>query len=154
MKKVRGFEIVSEQFLKNPLEETLLPVRSDNRSAGYDFYSKQTKKINPGEQHYFYTDVKAYMKEDEYLSIHVRSSIGIKSGLMLSNTTGIIDSSYYSNESNDGNIIVCLKNTSDKPVLVRHGDRIAQGIFSKYLISDIDNSLSTKRTGGVGSSGL
>ena len=149
----RGFEIVKDSHLKNKEIETTLPTRSDNRSAGYDFYSKETVEIEPGNQHFFFTDVKAFMEEDELLSIHVRSSIGIKTGLSLANTTGIIDSSYYENEDNDGNIIICLKNNSDHTVIIQENDRIAQGVFSKYLVTYDDNPLKNKRSGGIGSSG-
>ena len=45
------------------------------------------------------------MQEGEVLELYVRSSIGIKKNLMLKNLTAIIDSDYYENESNDGNIV-------------------------------------------------
>ena len=98
--KIRGFEEVNKEMKKFD-EGTTLPKRSDSKSAGYDFYSKETAVIQPGEQHLFWTDVKAYMLDDEVLSLYVRSSIGIKQGLTLANTVGIIDSSYYSNPDND-----------------------------------------------------
>lgn len=152
MTKIRGFEQVNEKSLKND-SKTILPTRSDNRSAGYDFYSKETQTIQPGEKHLFWTDVKSFMQSDEFLAIHVRSSIGIKAGLMLANTTGIIDSSYYENKSNDGNIGICLYNNSDFPVVIKKDDRIAQGIFTKYLTIDNEEVLNTERKGGIGSSG-
>lgn len=152
MTKIRGFEQVNEKSLKND-SKTILPTRSDNRSAGYDFYSKETQTIQPGEKHLFWTDVKSFMQPDEFLAIHVRSSIGIKAGLMLANTTGIIDSSYYENKSNDGNIGICLYNNSDFPVVVKKDDRIAQGIFTKYLTVDNEEVLNIERKGGIGSSG-
>lgn len=151
--KQRGFEEVSEIFMKHRPVETTLPVRADRRSAGYDFYSKESVVLKPGESHLFWTDVKAYMLEDEVLEVHVRSSIGIKKGITLANTTGIIDSSYYSNPSNDGNIGICLKNTSNEAVMIKKNERIAQGIFKKYLVIDNDETLNENRNGGFGSSG-
>ena len=97
----RGFLEVKPEHKKIKDVETRPPVRSDYESAGYDFYSKETVEIQPNEQYLFWTDVKAYMLSDESLSIHVRSSIGIKTGLTLANTTGIIDGSYFENEDND-----------------------------------------------------
>lgn len=91
LKRKRGFEEVETQFLKHQEATTILPVRGDKGSAGYDFYSKESVTIQPGESHLFWTDVCAYMQEDEVLLIHVRSSVGIKKGLMLKNTTGVID---------------------------------------------------------------
>ncbi|MDG0860356.1 dCTP deaminase domain-containing protein [Staphylococcus equorum] len=150
--QVRGFEEVSSDYKKHD-SKTIIPTRSDNKSAGYDFHSKELIEIQPGEQHLIWTDIKVYMLPSEVLTIHIRSSVGIKTGLQLANTTGIIDSSYYGNGSNDGNIGICLKNTSEFPVVIQEGDRIAQGIFSRYLTTDNDSPISSTRSGGIGSSG-
>lgn len=149
---VRGFKEVHKDHKKRS-QYTILPVRGDVGSAGYDFYSKETVTIQPGEQHLFWTDVKAYMQQDEVLHVHIRSSVGVKKGLVLSNSVSVVDSSYFSNPSNDGNIGICLKNTTDVPVKILEDERIAQGIFSKYLVADEDNALHAKRSGGFGSSG-
>ena len=149
----RGFEIIKDEHRKHSDIEIQLPTRGDSRSAGYDFYSNETVVLQPKQSHLFWTDVKSYMLDDEVLSIHVRSSIGTKKDLMLKNTTGIIDSSYYENVSNDGNIGICLINMGDKIQKIEKGERIAQGIFTKYLIADDDICLKLERTGGFGSSG-
>ena len=73
---------------------------------------------------------------------------------MLKNTTGIVDSDYYSNESNDGNIGLALYNTTDEAVVIQKGERLVQGIFMKYLTVDNDTFLKEKRTGGIGSTGV
>lgn len=150
---VRGFEEVTESHRKFPESATFLPRRADKRSAGYDFFAKESISIQPYEKHVFWTDVKAYMLEDEVLKVYVRSSLGIKYGVRLVNQTGIIDASYYSNTSNDGNIGICLQNHSEAAVVINAGDRIAQGIFSKYLEADDDMTLASERAGGFGSSG-
>lgn len=175
--KIRGFEVVTDRHRKNWSENPIgsdddersfevgdkvvnlysptirLPRRSDGRSAGYDFYTPVEFRIDPGEKVLVFTDIKAYMQPNEVLIIHPRSSSGTKHNLMLSNTTGIIDSSYYENESNDGNIGIGLRNIGDKTVLYRVGDRFAQGIFTQYLTTDDDSPISDVRTGGYGSSG-
>lgn len=153
MKRQRGFEEVKKEFLKNPSKETKMPVRSDGRSAGCDFFAKETVTIKPNQTYLFWTDVKAYMFPNEFLYLVVRSSIGVKKNLMLKNTNGIIDSSYYGNPSNDGNIGICLYNYGDKAVTIEEGERIAQGIFLEYLMPDSDNTLNKERKGGFGSSG-
>lgn len=155
---MRKFEVVKKEALKFPALETKLPERADNRSAGYDFYSKEEKILNPGEFHTFWTDVKAQMYYDNVLKLYPRSGNGVKKGLVLRNGTGIIDPSYYGNMSNDGNIGICLVNTGTEVVLIAEGDRIAQGVFNRYLITDDDRFLkgkekSVERTGGFGSSG-
>lgn len=146
LKRVRGFEEVEPQFLKHN-NTTILPVRGDKGSAGYDFYSKETVTIQPGESHLFWTDVCAYMQEDEVLKLYVRSSIGVKKGLILANTVGIIDSTYYPN-----NIGICLYNNSKEPQTIELHDRIVQGVFQHYLVADEDTTLHNERTGGFGSS--
>lgn len=151
--KVRKFEVVKDGFRKHPDKEIKLPKRATRKSAGYDFYSPVTVTINPNESVLIWTDVKAYMQEDEVLLLDVRSSIGIKKGLMLSNTIGVIDSDYYENPDNDGNIGIALRNMTDKPVTINEGERIAQGIFIKYYtVDDDDFENGMIRKGGIGSS--
>lgn len=133
--------------------EIKLPTRADKRSAGYDFYLPKDIVLLPKQKTLIPLDVKAYMQEDEVLKLYIRSSLGVKQGLMLSNNTGIIDSSYFDNEGNDGNIMVSIVNTSGKAVELKKGDRIVQGIFTKYLPADNDETLSDTRSGGIGSSG-
>lgn len=151
--RVRGFEVVKPEHFKIQMneDEVKLPMRGDAGSAGYDFFSNETITLNVGEKHLFWTNIKAYMKQDELLEIHIRSSLGVKYGLVLSNGTGIIDSSYYENPDNDGNIGISITNRGEAPVLVKQGDRIAQGIFKQYLVADDDQVLHSKRSGGFGS---
>lgn len=98
------------------------------------------------------TGLKAYMLEDEYLQIVNRSSNPLKKRIVLPNSIGIIDRDYYNNDNNEGHIYVQLQNYGVKDVLIKKGDRIAQGIFSKYLLSDDDQGGLSERIGGFGSS--
>lgn len=150
----RGFEIVSEEFRKHPNVDIQLPIRGDSRSAGYDIRTPIRIELQPNERVLVFTDIKAYMLPDEVLEIHVRSSIGVKKNIVLSNITGIIDSSYYGNPSNDGNIGLTLWNTSDKVQVLEANERVCQGIFKKYLVADNDNIANNERTGGFGSTGV
>jgi len=67
------------------------------------------------------------------------------------NQVGIIDSDYYSNISNDGHIWISLQNEGTKTYEIKKGDKICQGIFNKYLLTDNDNNYNNIRTGGIGS---
>jgi dUTP pyrophosphatase len=149
----RFFEEIKDDKKKHHDVETIMPVRADTGSAGCDFHAKESIRINPGEVHMFWTDVKVFMQEDEYLSLHVRSSIGVKKKLLLACGTGIIDASYYGNKENDGNICIPLYNYGLAPQHIFEGERIAQGIFHKYLVPDDIDHLNETRTGGYGSSG-
>lgn len=146
-----------ENCINPETHETLpakLPTRADNGSAGYDFYIPRDFNILPGETVLIPTNVKAAMKQDEVLLLYVRSSIGIKRRCILANGTGVIDSTYYNNPDNDGNITIALTNVGNQIQHFNEGDRIMQGVFVKYLTTDNDQPLSTTRKGGIGSSGV
>lgn len=130
-----------------------LPTRADNGSAGYDFYSPETFTIEPNSTILIKSFIKASMQPDEVLLLYVRSSIGIRKGVTLTNGTGVIDSTYYNNPDNEGNICMALKNNTDVPVTIQKDERVMQGVFVKYLTVDDDKPLSETRKGGIGSSG-
>lgn len=153
MDKIRGFEVVRPAFMCWPEVETILPRRGTKQSAGYDFFSKEDAVIMPGQVYEFPMDVKAYMQSDEVLKLYPRSSIGIRMNCMIANTVPIIDADFYGNATNDGNITIFLRNISKHPVTINRGDRIAQGIFEKYLIADNDPDDLPERAGGLGSTG-
>lgn len=146
--KTRGFEVVKEDMRRTNNGEVKLPTRGTEKAMAYDFYANSNYTINPNEIAKIWTDVKAYMQDNECLILNVRSSMGGK--FMLANSQGWIDSDYYENEDNDGNIGVFLKNISDKPLNIVKGDRIAQGAFFTFLVADNGNS-NNKRVGGFGS---
>ena len=145
---MRCFEVVRDEFRKNE-GEIKLPTRGSKNSAGYDFYSPVDVTIQPNEMVMIWTDVKAHMYHDNALIIIPRSSMG-KHPIMISNTTGLIDSDYYGNESTDGNIGFRLFNLGKAPYEIKAGDRIGQGIFIKYGTVKDDNT-TAERKGGFGS---
>lgn len=146
---MRYFEVVKDEFRKNPNVEIKLPTRATEHSAGYDFYSPVSVTIQPNEMAMIWTDIKAHMYYDNALFIIPRSSMG-KQPIMISNTIGLIDSDYYGNESTDGNIGFRLLNLGNTPYEIKVGDRIGQGIFVKYGTVKDDHTQGT-RSGGFGS---
>ena len=145
---IRGFEVVTAYENQG----VQLPKRKTTESAGYDIECAEAVTIAPGEMKLVPTGLKAFMNYDEYLAIHIRSGMAVKRRLMLVNSTGIIDSDYYNNEDNEGHILIALVNMGTEPVSLDKGERVAQGIFSKYLITNDDNATGI-RTGGIGSTG-
>lgn len=145
----RGFEVCSAYMD----QEVHLPKRSTTHSAGYDFECIEKIVIAPHQVAQVSTGVKAYMLDDEVLKIFPRSSMSFKKHLVLANSVGIIDKDYYNNPTNEGHIQILLLNTSDKDVCIEKHERIAQGIFEKYLVADVDDSLPIQRLGGFGSTG-
>ena len=142
MIKNRGFEKLDER--------AIMPTRATKNSAGYDFYIPEDVTIKANDKAGIKTYICAYMQEDEYLSIYIRSSMAIKRGLELVNQTGIVDSDYYHNPNNNGHIIIWVRNETSEDIKLLKGERIAQGIFSKYLKVD-DDDVKTSRIGGFGS---
>ena len=145
--KNRGFEVVIDKKRKTT-DEVTLPMRGSSKAMAYDFFANDDYLVGSDEVVKIWTDVKAYMQDNECLIINVRSSMGGK--FMLANTSGWIDSDYYSNESNDGNIGIFLKNISGEAQIIKRGDRIAQGAFFNFLVADNGNT-DNVRTGGFGS---
>ena len=149
MTRTRGFEVVKDEMRKTTGDITL-PTRGTSKAMAYDFYANDDYVVEPNKIAKVWTDVKAYMGDNECLILNVRSSMGGK--FMLANSQGWIDGDYYSNEGNDGNIGVFLKNISDETLTINKGERIAQGAFFNFLVADNGNT-DTVRSGGFGSTG-
>lgn len=130
-----------------------LPERKTEFSAGYDISIIEDVIIPPGKTIICKTGVKAYMQKDEVLMMYPRSSLSIKHSLTLANNVGIIDADYYGNAKNDGHIGVALRNVGIEKVVLNKGDRVAQCIFQKYLVSPTEKEVKTVRNGGHGSTG-
>jgi dUTP pyrophosphatase len=143
----RGFEVVRPDMRRTDGEVTL-PTRGTSRAMAYDFYANANYTVKPNEIVKIWSDVKAYMGDDECLILNVRSSMGGK--FMLANSQGWIDSDFYGNETNDGNIGIFLKNISNETLEIKRGDRIAQGAFFNFLVADNGNT-DNERKGGFGS---
>lgn len=155
---MRKFEKISfKQFKKDIIDskETYnsynLPVRHTNCSAGYDFESILSFELQPGEIKKIPTGIKVQMNQDEMLMIVVRSSTGFKYNVRMCNQVGIIESDYYNNSSNEGHMWIALQNEGTEVFKVEAGDRVAQGIFVKFLTVDEEEKIDNERNGGLGS---
>ena len=88
------------------------------------------------------------------MQIHSRSGHGFKSSVRLVNCTGIIDSDFR------GEMRVKLiadDHYYGKPLLVEHGDRVAQAVLvpaPQFMLQEVDELSDTVRgAGGFGSTG-
>lgn len=145
------FQGIAPLKRKYPNAPIIYPRRGTTGAMAYDFHSPINITIPAFGKAMIWTDVKVYMPSWVGLIVNVRSSMGIK-GIRLANTAGWIDSDYADNPDNDGNIGICLENTTETPYKIAVGDRIAQGMFVPYLITANDNN-TQKRQGGFGSTG-
>lgn len=60
---------------------------------------------------------------------------------------------YYNNPDNEGHIFIKFFNPTDVDYKINVGDKIAQGIFAKYLVADDEEEVTFERVGGLGSTG-
>ena len=122
-------------------------------SAGYDISAclDSDITIETGETVAIATGFAIALEQGWAAFIYARSGLGIKHGIIPANCVGVIDSDYR------GEIIVGLKNTSGLPFTVRHGDRIAQMVITKYSLPTPISVESLPKTGrgdsGFGSTG-
>ena len=128
-----------------------VPVRATAGSAGYDFVIPLDVVIKPGYTCLVLTGIRCKMDEGWVLNIYPRSSLGFKYRCQLDNTVGIIDQDYYYSD-NKGHIMIKITNDSKdgKDMILKAGDRFAQGVFTRYGITYSDNSTNI-RNGGIGS---
>ena len=130
----------------------VLPQRKTAKSAGYDIIALTDEDVyvHPGMSVNLETGVKACMEDDEVMLLFIRSSLGIKQGLTLSNSCGVIDADYYNNPDNDGHFTLNIINTGNSVQRIPARSRVAQAVFVKYLTVDDDNATG-ERIGGIGS---
>lgn len=169
MNKIAKFEKVSlEQFARDVIEvfDTFysveeiqdmydsieLPVRATKFSAGHDIKIPFAKSLAPNDTLKIPTGIRCKMNEDYVMLVFPRSSLGIKKGMVILNTVPVIDSDYY-NADNEGHIFICIKNTSDKLLVLNKNDAITQAVFVSFGVAD-DKEITTERLGGIGSTGL
>lgn len=175
--KTRGFEVVTKYQDKG----INLPRRQTIASAGYDIEAAEDitipsiwrlnfvrifRLIRNGHELYekdyelaesilkpilVPTGLKVYMPEDEVLILANRSSNTFKRNLSLPNGIGVIDADYYNNPNNEGELFVQVLNYGVRPLHIKKGERIAQGIFMKYLKADNDDPIVRQRLSGFGS---
>ena len=83
--------------------------------------------------------------------LFARSGLGVKHGITLANSVGVVDSDYR------GEICVGLCNISDEPYTIQPQERIAQMVImpvvcAQFIESDTLSS-TARNTGGFGSTG-
>ena len=108
----------------------------------------------PGEKRLFGTGIQVAIPEDYVMLLYPRSSTGSKLGIMLANTTGVIDTGYRDE------VKLCLVNYSSTPVKLEDGQRIAQFMIiprpklNLHLVEDDEEFRNGDRGGGFGSTGV
>lgn len=137
--------------LRKEYDDIKLPKRATRYSAGYDFFSPIDFVLLAGETIKIPTGIRVILDNDKYLAIVPRSGLGFKYRLQLDNTIGIVDAD-YSQSDNEGHIFIKITNDSkdNKALYVKKGEAFAQGIISKYYLTE-DDYVVKERNGGFGS---
>lgn len=135
-------------------ENAVVPKRATEGSAGADLYAciNEPVTLKPGELVKIPTGI-AIELEDSSLAafLFARSGLGVKHGITLSNSVGVVDSDYR------GEICVGLCNVSSEAYTIQPGERVAQMVIMPVVNAEFvqaDELGSTERgDGGFGSSG-
>ena len=113
----------------------------------------ETVTIAPGERRLIPTGLSISPETSDVVAVIAgRSGLGVKKGVTLANSIGVIDSDYR------GEIQVCLINRGEEPFEVRRGDRIAQMMFLPVLhasflpVDELDET--ARGAGGFGHTGV
>ncbi len=144
-----------EVRIKKVRENAILPRYMTPGAAAADLYACPDGEVTllPGERAPIPTGVAiSPERRDTVALIFGRSGLGIRSGVTLANSVGVVDSDYR------GEIKVCLINHGEEPVTVCPGDRIAQIMFVPIEFASFvpaDTLDGTERgEGGFGSTGM
>ena len=125
-------------------------------SAGMDiracFLDKAPLEIAPFSRVLIPTGIKFAVPEGFEMQIRPRSGLSLKTGLMVVNSPGTIDSDYR------GELKIIIGNLGQNSEIIKHGDRIAQILFSPVIkghlevVSELNET--SRGSGGFGSTGL
>lgn len=109
-------------------------------------------RLKPGSRALIPTGLFFDIPEESHLEVFSRSGLSWKSGLILTNGVGIIDSDYIEE------LFISVTNISGKVVIIQNNDRIAQAKLVQNLRTSLEPMKAqarskTNRTGGFGSTG-
>ena len=131
-----------------------LPAHATAGSAGMDLRAciAAPLVLAPGRAELIPTGISIFVEDPALAAVLLpRSGLGHKSGIVLGNLIGLIDSDYQ------GPLMVSCWNRSDTPFTILPGDRIAQLVFVPVVQADFevvaDFASTTRGAGGFGSSG-
>ncbi len=122
-----------------------LPTRETEGASGYDIRSCEAFRIPPGKIRTAPTGLAMELPPGVECQVRPRSGLAAL-GITLPNSPGTIDSDYR------GELKILLQNLGSDTVEVRRGDRIAQLVFTRCLVPQVEEAgtLSETRRGADG----
>ncbi len=147
-----------ETKIMNPLIGTTipLPAYATSGAAAMDLRAclENPRTLQPGETVLIPSGIAISILDPGLVALLLpRSGLGIKHGIVLANTVGVIDSDYQ------GEIGIGIVNRGAKPYTIEPGERICQMLFMPVLQADLRLVAefcqeSERGTGGFGSTGV
>jgi dUTP pyrophosphatase len=108
------------------LDSTIpLPTYGSPGAAGFDLAAAADVRIDAGHIALVPTGLVIEAPPGFFLAIFARSSTPLKRGLVVANGVGVVDSDYAGPTDE---VRIQVLNVTDHEVVVRRGDRLAQGI--------------------------
>lgn len=140
--------------IKKLRPEAVMPAYATDASAACDLCACIAEPVTlmPGERAKLPTGIATAPERSDLVAlVFSRSGMGVKHGITLSNSVGVIDADYR------GEIIVSVINHGGEAYTVQPGDRIAQMMFVPIYtasFAEVDELDRTDRgAGGFGSTG-
>jgi dUTP pyrophosphatase len=133
-----------------------LPSYETTGAAGADVRASlgtgEKMLLKPGERVLVPTGLSMEIPHGYEIQVRPRSGLSFKTGLMVLNSPGTIDSDYR------GEVKIILGNLGTKEEIINHGDRVAQLVLApvtqaRYVVTSDDLSETTRGAGGFGSTG-
>ena len=128
-----------------------LPSYQTPESAGFDLAASEDVHVPPGEVRLVPTGLVIEVPHGHFLGIFARSSTPLRRGLMVANGVGVVDPDYA---GPDDQVLIEVVNFTRHEVVVKRGDRIAQGILIPTVQAHWEEGDTRQRSrGGFGSTG-
>lgn len=131
--------------------DAIVPERKSSGAAGFDIYSIEEVKIEPGEIAMISTGIALELPENMVAYIFPRGSLCLKKHLDMPHSIGVGDEDFR------GEYKVVYRNLGEESVTFEKHERIAQFVFMNYIpveFKEVDELSDTSRgTGGFGSTG-
>jgi len=126
-----------------------LPQYESSGAVGFDLITRVTTAVEPGCIALVPGNVIVRVPKGYALLIIPRSSLPRKKALVCPHSIGVIDQDYNGAEDE---IKVQVQNTSNVPVVIERGEKIAQGLFVRVdTIEWMEAEAHEKSRGGFGS---
>lgn len=128
-----------------------VPVYASNGAACFDLCAVLDALVHPGTTILVSTGLAFEVPDGNALLLYPRSGLAMR-GLRLANCVGVVDADYR------GDVMIALHNDSRDAMLVKAGDRIAQGMIISVprhgFVESKDLSDTARGNGGFGSTGV